>query len=123
MRPFEMGGGRIFYSVRLNRIVLLLSVLSLSLGLDAQWNSIGDSLVLPTFMLGGNYAPGVSAVDVDVDGDGIMDVTASDLDFDGNPDLITADLDGDGKFDTTITDINDDGFFDKVDFGRTNAKF
>lgn len=68
-----MGGDRIFYWVRLNRIVLLLSVLSLSLGLDAQWNSIGDSLVLPTFMLGGNYAPGVSAVDVD--GDGWEDLT------------------------------------------------
>ena len=43
------------------------------IGFDAQWNSIGDSLVLPTFMLGGTYSPGVSAVDVD--GDGWEDLT------------------------------------------------
>ena len=59
--------------VRLNRIVLLLSLLSLPIGFAAQWNSIGDSLVLPTFMLGGTYSPGVSAVDVD--GDGWEDLT------------------------------------------------
>ena len=39
----------------------------------AQWNSVGDSLFLPTFMLGGTYSPGVSAVDVD--GDGWEDLT------------------------------------------------
>ena len=39
----------------------------------AQWNSVGDSVFLPTFMLGGTYSPGVSAVDVD--GDGWEDLT------------------------------------------------
>jgi len=39
----------------------------------AQWNSIGDSIALPVFMLGGTYSPGVSAVDVD--GDGWEDLT------------------------------------------------
>ena len=71
--PLDFQGGLIFYLVRLNRIVLLLSLLSLPIGFDAQWNSIGDSLVLPTFMLGGTYSPGVSAVDVD--GDGWEDLT------------------------------------------------
>ena len=39
----------------------------------AQWNSVGDSLNMPVFMLGGTYSPGVSAVDVD--GDGWEDLT------------------------------------------------
>ena len=45
----------------------------LSQSVDAQWNSIGDSISLSTFMIEGTYSPGVSAVDVD--GDGWEDLT------------------------------------------------
>ncbi len=59
--------------MNLTRFFLLAVLLSFVQSAGAQWNSIGDSLVLPTFMLGGTYAPGMSAVDVD--GDGWEDLT------------------------------------------------
>jgi hypothetical protein len=55
------------------RLLLMLVPLALAQDISAQWNSIGDSIVLPVFMLDGTYSPGVSAVDVD--GDGWEDLT------------------------------------------------
>jgi hypothetical protein len=62
-----------FYFVSLAKFFSLFVLLSVAQNAGAQWNSIGDSLMLSTFMVSGTYAPGMSAVDVD--GDGWEDLT------------------------------------------------
>lgn len=59
--------------MNLTRFLLLFALAFLSQSVVAQWNSIGDSITLSTFMIDGTYSPGVSAVDVD--GDGWEDLT------------------------------------------------
>ena len=57
----------------LTKFLWFFALTFLSQSVDAQWNSIGDSISLSTFMIDGTYSPGVSAVDVD--GDGWEDLT------------------------------------------------
>lgn len=50
-----------------------------------------------------------SPVDLDLDGDGVLEAVALDFDGDGRIDDAMADTDGDGIADRVLLDLNDDG--------------